>query len=127
MVADAVASVLVVEDDDDLREILSELLLDEGVRHCVKAKSLAEVETNAHDALGAGLAILDVNLGNGQPTGVEVCRWLRAHGFTGPIVFLTGHAASDARVAEALAMPNTRVLAKPIATDVITQLVANGR
>jgi DNA-binding response OmpR family regulator len=118
--------VLLVDDDENLREVLSEFLSMEGAR-CVAAASLAEVEAQADAALAAELAILDVNLGYHQPTGVEVCRWLREHGFTRPIVFLTGHAATDPRVVEASRQPNTRVLSKPVASDTIAALVASGR
>jgi DNA-binding response OmpR family regulator len=121
-----VSIVLLVDDDDDLREVLREFLLGEGVVQCVTATSLAEVQSNVAAALAAGLAIVDVNLGPGQATGVEVCRWLRAQGFAAPIVFLTGHAASDPRVIEALAMANARVLSKPIGIDEITRLVTTG-
>jgi DNA-binding response OmpR family regulator len=121
-----VSAVLLVDDDDDLREILRQFLADEGVERCVTATSLAEVESNAAAALATELAILDVNLGPGRPTGVEVCRWLRANGFAAPIVFLTGHAASDPRVVEALAVANAHVLSKPIGIDEITKLLTKG-
>jgi DNA-binding response OmpR family regulator len=121
-----VSVVLLVDDDDDLREILRDFLLGEGVAECVTATSLADVQSKAATALAAELAIVDVNLGPGQATGVEVCRWLRAQGFAAPIVFLTGHAASDPRVIEALAVANARVLSKPIGVDEITKLVTTG-
>src|SRR5688572_10733834 len=109
-----VDTVLIVDDDEDLREVLSQLLLVEGVRCCVAAASLAEVQANGERALAAALAILDVNLGDEQPSGVEVCRWLRDNGFAAPIVFLTGHGATEPRVVEASKVPRTRVLEKPI-------------
>jgi DNA-binding response OmpR family regulator len=121
-----VSTVLLVDDDEDLREVLSEFLLMEGAR-CVAAASLAQVEAQAGAALATQLAILDVNLGLRQPSGVEVCRWLREHGFAGPIVFLTGHAATDPRVVEASSQPNTRVISKPVGSDTIADLVASGR
>jgi DNA-binding response OmpR family regulator len=121
-----VSAVLLVDDDDDLREVLRDFLAGEGVEQCVTATSLAEVQSKAAVALGAELAILDVNLGPGRPTGVDVCQWLRAQGFAAPIVFLTGHAASDPRVVEALAVANARVLSKPIGVDEITKLVTKG-
>jgi DNA-binding response OmpR family regulator len=122
-VGKAVDTVLLVDDDQDLREILSDLFLVEGVRACVVAGSLDDVETRANDSLAANLAILDVNLGDGHPTGVDVCRWLREHGFAAPIVFLTGHAASDPRVLAASQMPGTRVLSKPISIEELSRLV----
>lgn len=121
-----VATVLLVDDDEDLRQVLSDFLLMEGA-NCIAAASLAQVEAQADAALATQLAILDVNLGDSQPTGVEVCRWLREHGFAGPIVFLTGHAATDPRVVEASGQPNTRVLSKPVASDTLADLVAGGR
>ncbi len=112
-----------VDDDEDLREVLAELLLVEGVKECISVGSLSEVQARGRQALRAGLAILDVNLGDGQPTGVEVCRWLRAHGFVAPIVFLTGHAANDPRVLEASRVPRTRILAKPVSSRELGDLV----
>ncbi len=121
-----VSTVLLVDGVVDLREVLCEFLSMEGAR-CVPAASLSQVEAQADAALAAQLAILDVNLGELQPNGVDVCRWLRERGFAGPIVFLTGHAATDPRVVEASRQPNTRVLAKPVASDTIASLVASGR
>lgn len=120
------STVLLVDDDEDLRAVLSEFLLMEGAS-CVAVASLAQVEAQADAALATQLAILDVNLGERQPNGVDVCRWLRERGFVGPIVFLTGHAANDPRVVEASRQPNTRVLSKPVASDAIVSLIASGR
>ena len=120
------STVLIVDDDEDLRAVLSEFLEMEGAR-CVAAASLAQVRAQADAALATGLALLDVNLGEGQPTGVEVCRWLRERGFAGPVVFLTGHAASDPRVVEASRQPNTRVLSKPVTCDTIAKIVTGRR
>ena len=65
----------------------------------------------------------DVNLGDDQPTGVEVARWLRNNGYAHSIVFLTGHASSDARVLEASKMPRTRILSKPVPADELVALL----
>ncbi len=119
-----ISTVLIVDDDDDLRETLAEFLLTQGVRRCITATSLSDVASRAEAVLAADLAILDVNLGDYQSTGVDVCRWLRERGFAAPIVFLTGHAASDPRVVQASAMPDTRVLSKPVTVEVIAKLVA---
>jgi DNA-binding NtrC family response regulator len=118
-----VESALIVDDDEDLRETVSDVFALAGVARRVLAASLAEVMQKAEAALASGLAILDVNLGEGQPTGVEVSKWLREHGFGGEIVFLTGHASADPRVAAAAAVPNTRIMAKPISFGELTTLV----
>ena len=118
-----VESALIVDDDEDLRETVSDVFKLAGVKRRVLAASLAEVVQSADAALASGLAVLDVNLGEGQPTGVEVSRWLRERGFDGAIVFLTGHAAADPRVAAAAAVPNTRIMAKPISFGELMLLV----
>jgi DNA-binding response OmpR family regulator len=116
-------SVLIVDDDAELRDTISDVLAAAGVARRVLAPSLGEVERQADAALASRLAILDVNLGEGQPTGVEVSRWLRERGFRGAIVFLTGHAATDPRVIAAAAVPNTRIVVKPISFAGLIALV----
>jgi DNA-binding response OmpR family regulator len=65
----------------------------------------------------------DVNLGDAGANGVDVCRWLRDSGFSAPIVFLTGHAASDPRVVAASQIPNTRLLNKPVSVEILVGLL----
>jgi DNA-binding response OmpR family regulator len=57
--------------------------------------------------------LLDVNLGAGQPSGIDAYRWLREHSFPGRIVFLTGHATTSPEVIAARSHGQT-VLEKPI-------------
>jgi DNA-binding response OmpR family regulator len=69
-----VPGILLVEDDDDLREVMADALLADG--HDVHAVGTAAA---ALDALAGGafsLVLLDVGLGPG-PDGVEICRRLR--------------------------------------------------
>lgn len=112
--APVVRSMLVVDDDEDLRELMKEITSSMGVEEHVVAGGLRELEGQREAALRCALAILDVNLGPGAPTGVDVHHWLRREGFDGRIVFLTGHAEHDPRVRAAAEIPGTRVLRKPI-------------
>jgi DNA-binding response OmpR family regulator len=116
-------SVLIVDDDEDLRDSVSDVLATAGVRRRVLAASLLEVQRQGDAALHSQLAILDVNLGEAQPTGVDVSRWLRDNGFGGAIVFLTGHAATDPRVVAAANVPNTRIVPKPCSLNGLVALV----
>ena len=118
-----VESALIVDDDEDLRDTVSDVFALAGVKRRVLAASLADVVSQADAALASQLAVVDVNLGEGRPTGVEVSTWLREHGFGGAIIFLTGHATNDPRVAAAAAVPNTRIMAKPISFGELTTLV----
>jgi DNA-binding response OmpR family regulator len=113
--------ILIVDDDADLRLTLADLFREVGGLRCVLAASLSDVQNQSREALAAGLAILDVNLGAG-PSGVDVYRWLRLQGFAGEIVFLTGHASSDVRVQAAAATRDTRIISKPMDVDELVRL-----
>ena len=118
--------VLVLEDDADLRELLGELFVDAGAASCVLASSLEELERKAPEALGCDVAVLDVNLGASQPSGVDAYGWLRGHGFSGEVVFLTGHARSHPLVADA-GERHTRILQKPLAPRELQRIVTEHR
>jgi FixJ family two-component response regulator len=118
--------VLVLEDDDDLRTILCELLTLAGADACVRARSLEELRRKGHEALGCGLALLDINLGAGVPSGLDAYRWLEENGFAGRTVFLTGHARSHPLVRAALELTHVQVLSKPIESKVLLALVGSG-
>lgn len=108
-------TILVMDDDIDLLEVLQETLVTLcKVDQVITATSMEAVQQQKDKILSCELAILDVNLGAERPSGVNVAEWLRANGFNGKIVFLTGHAVSDPEVLAATRMPNTKVVAKPI-------------
>src|SRR5262249_56878703 len=54
-----------------------------------------------------------------QPSGLDAFNWLSTQGFTGNIVFLTGHAQTHPMVQRALALSRVRVCEKPIELDVV--------
>jgi DNA-binding response OmpR family regulator len=115
-------SVLLVDDDTDLRAVLCDLFDCYGAR-CTGVGSLGEMKNLLADGrLSFDLVILDVNLGAGQPTGVDAYRWLRERSFSGQVVFLTGHGRSIPGVAEAHAL-GVKVLEKPVAIDDLLSLL----
>jgi len=86
--------VLIVEDDEELRDAVREGLEEEGMR-VETATSYREGVLRA--GLGAqDVIVLDVMLPGG--TGVELCRRLRAEGNETPILFLTALGAEDDRI-----------------------------
>lgn len=115
--------VLVLEDDNDLRSLLCDLLVASGATGCVSAESLEELVRQKEQVLGCGLALLDVNLGAGVPSGLDAYHWLKEHGFTGRIVFLTGHARSHPLVRQARELAGAQVLSKPVDAKVLMTLV----
>jgi DNA-binding NtrC family response regulator len=120
-------AVLFVDDDDDLRAVMLVALSGFGVRHVVTAASLQEIRDRREEVLRCQLAILDINLGNGQPTGVQVHDWLRREGFTNRTIFLTGHGSSDPRVRAAASVAGPEIISKPISIAALRELVEGAR
>jgi DNA-binding response OmpR family regulator len=112
----AAKSILLLDDDSDLRMMMVELFDSYGAK-CIGVGSLDEVKTlGASGQLSFDLAILDVNLGPRQPSGVDAYRWLREQSFSGRILFMTGHGRTFPGVADAYAV-GVKVLEKPVSID----------
>jgi DNA-binding response OmpR family regulator len=80
--------ILLVDDDEDLREALSEQLLMTEEFDVFEAANGAEAMNRAREAL-YDLVILDVGLPDTD--GRELCRLMRKQGVKSPILMLTGH------------------------------------
>ena len=122
-VGSASSATLFVDDDPDLLEVLREALsfMDHG--NCICAGSLAQVKEQRAAVLGCQLAVVDINLGYNQPSGLDVVDWLRGEGFRGQIVFLTGHAADDPRVVAAVNVSGAELVSKPLELDELECLI----
>lgn len=87
--------VLIVEDDAELRDTLSQGLAEAGLRVDVAADysdGILSAVPGSHDVI-----VLDVMLPGGS--GVELCRTLRREGIHTPVLFLTALGAEDDRLA----------------------------
>jgi FixJ family two-component response regulator len=102
-----------LDDDADLLEALADLLQTRNCR-CLLARSLDELKALGPQVLDADVAVLDINLGAGLPTGLDAYDWLLAQGFPGRILFLTGHARAHPLVARAEKLNRAQVLDKPM-------------
>ena len=80
--------ILLVDDDDDLRDALSEQLLLTEDFDVFEAGNGADAKTRAAEAL-YDLVIIDVGLPDID--GRDLCRDLRTQGVKSPILMLTGH------------------------------------
>jgi len=80
--------ILLVDDDDDLREALSEQLVMTEDFDVFEAANGAEAMSRAKEGL-YDLVILDVGLPDTD--GRELCRVLRKQGLKSPVLMLTGH------------------------------------
>jgi FixJ family two-component response regulator len=118
------ARVLLLDDDPDLRGALSdfvELMFD---RHCLAVGSFDELVAAEQDVLACYVALLDVNLGPGKPTGIDAYRWLVGHGFGGRLYFFTGHARVHPLLAEIEKLGAVQVLPKPLDTSRLMEVLA---
>jgi DNA-binding NarL/FixJ family response regulator len=118
---------LLVDDDADLRDTVGDLLSLHNLGDCVRAASLAEVEAQRAEVVACSFAILDINLGANQPTGIDIYRWLKRAQFSGRIVFLTGYNADDPLVKEAARIEVAPILSKPISASELVALVAEAQ
>jgi FixJ family two-component response regulator len=118
--------VLFLDDDDDLRDTFTDLVQSVFDRDCLGCRSYDQLLALGDRALACGIAILDINLGPQAPSGLDAYMWLRRGGFTGRIVFLTGHANTHPLVVEATRLGDADVVAKPISSGMLRSLLENG-
>ena len=87
-------TILVIEDDRDVRQLLVETLTDEGGFTVHAAESIREAQTVV-DECGRhlSLVVLDVRLPDGD--GRDFCASLRQQGFRSPVILVTGLAHED--------------------------------
>jgi DNA-binding NtrC family response regulator len=110
-------TVLIVDDDEDLRSALGDTLKEIFGVNSIAAASVPEMMALEQHALACDVAIIDINLGNAQPSGIDAFEWLTRHGFSGRVVFLTGHARSHPLVEDACRQRRTRVYQKPLTLE----------
>jgi FixJ family two-component response regulator len=115
--------ILFVDDDADLRLIFSTLVTRSTGRNCLSLAGVDEMRANRDFVLNAALAILDINLGPDKPSGLDAYGWLRAEGFRGKIVFLTGHGAEHPLVERAARKGEALVYHKPLTAQQINDIV----
>ncbi|MGC8915747.1 MAG: sigma-54-dependent transcriptional regulator [Thermoanaerobaculum sp.] len=114
------AAVLVVDDEPGIRELLSQILADEGFAVTVVAsgeEALAAVSREVFD-----LVLLDVRLPGMD--GLEVLRQLKAAGKTLPVVMISGHATVE-QAAQAVREGAADFLEKPLGLERVLVTVNN--
>ena len=116
------ANILVVDDEMGIRELLSEILGDEG--HAIQ---LAENAQQARDARAQGapdLVLLDIWMPDTD--GVTLLKeWQRDGLLTMPVIMMSGHATIDTAV-EATRIGALNFLEKPIALQKLLKAVQQG-
>lgn len=120
----AAERVLILEDDLDLAytyEQVITLLTDFQV---VVSHSLSELQARRDEILACKVAIIDINLGEGEPSGIDAYQWLCDQSYEGKVFFMTGHAKSHPLVVKAGSMGNATVLTKPLEIGKFLDLIS---
>lgn len=116
------ANILVVDDEMGIRELLSEILSDEG--HVVQTAENAQQARKARAAETPDLVLLDIWMPDTD--GVTLLKeWQRDGYLTMPVIMMSGHATIDTAV-EATRIGAINFLEKPIALQKLLQAVKQG-
>ena len=117
---DVDASILLVEDDPDVRNATRMLLRTEGYQ-VTTAASVAEAVRSLRENRRTDLLVTDFHLAGGE-TGVQVISRLREElGATLKAVLITGDTSSA--VKELAQDPNLRIVSKPVQAEAFLELV----
>jgi DNA-binding NtrC family response regulator len=116
------ANILVVDDEMGIRELLSEILSDEG--HVVQTAENARQARQARLAAAPDLVLLDIWMPDTD--GVTLLKeWQREGLLTMPVIMMSGHATIDTAV-EATRIGALNFLEKPIALQKLLKAVQQG-
>ena len=111
--------ILLVDDDDYLRSVLSSQLRKKGVMAFAEASRASEAFEQI-DTFKPDLILLDMQLPDGN--GLDICQRLRAHGFQKPIILLAGQMDEGDSV-KVLDKGASDYIAKPIRFSELFSLV----
>ena len=116
------ANILVVDDEMGIRELLSEILSDEG--HAVQTAENAQQARDARIAGTPDLVLLDIWMPDTD--GLTLLKeWQRDGQLTMPVIMMSGHATIDTAV-EATRIGAMSFLEKPIALQKLLKAVQQG-
>jgi DNA-binding NtrC family response regulator len=116
------ATILVVDDEMGIRELLSEILADEG--HVVELAENAQAARDYRQRLAPDLVLLDIWMPDTD--GVTLLKEWASHGqLTMPVIMMSGHATIDTAV-EATKIGALDFLEKPIALQKLLKSVEHG-
>jgi len=116
------ANILVVDDEMGIRELLSEILGDEG--HMIELAENAQQAREARAAAAPDLVLLDIWMPDTD--GVTLLKeWQRDGLLTMPVIMMSGHATIDTAV-EATRIGALNFLEKPIALQKLLKAVQQG-
>lgn len=115
--------IFLLDDERDLVAIMCQLLELSLKVKCISAFSVEEAIQKKEETLQCSDCILDINLGFGKPSGIDMYHWLQENRFSGRIIFLSGHAAEHPLVKAAGRLSGSVVLSKPIEISALKEIL----
>ena len=112
------ASVLVVEDDPNVRLVLDELLNDQGLDVWSVADDLSAYQVLSQEAERFSVLLTDINLGAGTD-GFDIARRARSLNADIEVIFISGFPVDHSR----FAADGGVLLTKPLNLDVLAEMV----
>ena len=113
--------ILVVDDEKDIRDLVSGVLSDEGYE--TRTAGTADEALNAFDERLPSLVLLDVWLRGSSMDGLELLKLFKARDANVPVVVFSGHGNIDTAVA-AISAGAVDFLEKPFEAEKLLHLVA---
>ena len=91
--------ILVVDDEKDIRQLIGQILSDEGYKVCLASNSqsaMKEINNNSPD-----LIILDIWLKDSHMDGIEILKTVNSNEKNVPVVIISGHGWHRANTVQA--------------------------
>jgi CheY-like chemotaxis protein len=111
-------SVLVVEDDPNVRLVLDELLQDHGLDVWSVGDDLSAFQVLGQEAKRIAVLLTDINLGAGS-TGFDVARRARSLNADIEVIFITGYPVSPEKYLAEGGVLMTKPLNLPVLADMV--------
>ena len=113
------SSVLVVEDDPNVRTMLDELLQDQGLDVWSVPDDLSAYQVLSQEANRFSVLLTDINLGSGND-GFDIARRARSLNRSIQVIFISGYPVDPRR----FAVEGGVFLTKPLDLDVLAGMVS---
>ncbi len=115
--------ILIVDDEQDIRELVAGVLSDEGYE--TRTAATADEALRAYDERRPSLILLDVWLRGSSMDGLELLKVIKARDSNMPVIVFSGHGNIDTAVA-AISQGAVDFIEKPFEAEKLLHLVARG-
>ncbi len=115
--------ILIVDDEEDIRDLVAGVLSDEGYE--TRTAATADEALKAYDERRPSLILLDVWLRGSSMDGLELLKLIKSRDANIPIIVFSGHGNIDTAVA-AISQGAVDFIEKPFEAEKLLHLVARG-